>query len=305
MAGTDSEERMRWVRAGGAFRRFGLPLTRKTGLVFVGSVLGYVLLSESLNDLLVIDGVMIVGLSDGLAIPLGILFGPPAAIGLGVGVPVTDLANGALSVESALVGGAHVVVASLASGGWRRFPRVLPPFMRSHRRLRVLTTFALVTVVASLIGASFLAWSHELFGTFPFYVTFTPTFIDYVVATAIVSPWIGYPLFRIERYVSSTSRRPARSLREDGPAKADWTIVGVSVVWALLGVVGSIGFDVRSRIPVRSFRRRGLVSVYEIVHPAVFGHDGRRAQVVFGTVMLLLLVVAIVRVVREEDRRWN
>lgn len=282
--------------------RLGLTPNWRTGLIIICSVILYSLTSIFLDNILVIDNQIIIEISDGLAVPIGILFGPPGAIGVGTGVLVADFLNGSLFWESILIASAQVVLASLSYIGWRRFPWLLPSFAATNYDIRTICRFSLVTLVSSLIAASFLAWTYEITGHFPFYVSFSLNFLDFLIASAFVSTIIFYPLYRANHLPLMTHPVDA-SVTGNKMTKADWTVIAVSATWPFLGVIGSVGFDIRTRISIIQFKQRGLSLVYELIHPNIFGHGGRRAQVVFGTLMLLILILALKQLPAQTGRR--
>jgi hypothetical protein len=79
-----------------------------------------------------------------------------------------------------------------------------------------------------------------------------------------------------------------------------WVLIIAPSFWALFGIVGSAGFAVREAIPRTSFERRGVEYLYDLVHPSIFGQGGRRAQVVFGALVILLLFISITRFQKQK-----
>jgi hypothetical protein len=84
------------------------------------------------------------------------------------------------------------------------------------------------------------------------------------------------------------------------PAPIDrWSLIAVPPLWILLGSIGSIGFKLRERVSLGGFQNFDVEFLYYLVHPDIFGHGGRRAQVVLGVVALLVIFVSLRRMARR------
>lgn len=258
-------------------------------LPFVLATVAYSSVSLLLDNALLGRGIFL-QLSDGLAFPLGILLGVPAALGIAVGAVLTDVIRDAV-VAQTLVESVSLFV--LAYGGrelWRRNPSI------SFSTLTLTTVsswlqVAITGTLSSVVAASILAWGYEILGLFPFYVSFLSAVQSYLVTTLPLTALLVYTVTRtnLRRWfdVSHADRRP------DADSRTFWTITLVSGTWAILGVVGSIGFTTRQKIPREAFRRYNVEFLYEFVDPDVFGQAGRRVQILLGAVMLVAGLFAI------------
>jgi hypothetical protein len=248
-----------------------------TALVLGGCFCAFLALRLTLDGVFSVFGVIVTP-SVGLAVPLGAAFGLPAAVGVAAGAFVAQTYQVGVSLM-ALFGGLSVfVLAMVASLGWQSEVRI-----GSGTLLDVVGVAGLVvlTAIGAIGAAAVLAWGGELVGRFPFYVTVIDAVVRYLVATAIVGP----PLY-IGIWVAS-SRQPR--LQSSMPTRSvGLGFVAVPFLWAAVGFVGSVGFNIRERLSRAAFEIRGIQPLYNLIHPDIFGQGGRRAQVVFGAVMIVL-----------------
>lgn len=271
-------------------------------ILFLGSSTGYLVVSHFLNGVPTVRGHLLVGTSAGLAIPLGVMFGLPAALGVGVGVLLDDVLRFAFSLNSVFNGLSHFIAASFAHVLWRHDVHPIPsPSKEGSGSVRFWVDFAVVALLASTSAAAFLAWGYEILGAFPFYTSFVAAFTNYLLATTILTPLLVYPAFRFGVSSNPKTPRGTGGTEMSNYASVRSPAVVLPVLWAVFGVVGSIGFRMRERVPYRAFQLYDIGFVYEVIHPDVFGHGGRRAQVVFGALMLLLLASATKRVDRQKE----
>lgn len=245
------------------------------------SFCAYLAFRFALDGVFSIFGVIVTP-SVGLAVPLGAAFGLPAAVGVAVGAFVAQTYQVGLSVMAVFGGLSVFVLATVGSLGWQSKVRI-----GSGTLIDVVGGAGLVVVTATgAIGAAaVLAWGGELVGRFPFYVTVLDAVFRYLVATAIV----GAPLF-VGIWIAS-NRHPG--LEWSTPTRSvGLGFVAVPVLWTAVAFVGSVGFNIRERLPRAAFEIRGIEPLYNLIHPDIFGQGGRRAQVVFGAVMLVLWAFA-------------
>jgi hypothetical protein len=248
-----------------------------TVLVAGGTFCAFLALRFALDGVFSVFGVILTP-SVGLAVPLGAAFGLPAAVAVAVAAFVAQTYQVGFSMMAVFGGLSVFVLATVAWLGWRSKVQ-----LNSGTRLAIVGVpgLLIVTVVGSVGAAAVLAWGGEIVGRFPFYVTVLDTVLRYLVATALVGPpllvglWVA--LNRRSRLQSST---PTRSV--------GLGFVTVPLLWAVVAFVGSVGFNIRERLPQAAFEIRGIEPLYHLVHPDIFGQGGRRAQVVFGAVMIVL-----------------
>jgi hypothetical protein len=249
----------------------------RTTVVMGGSFCAFLALRLTLDGVFSVFGVILTP-SVGLAVPLGVGFGLPAAVGVAVGAFVAQTYQVGFSLMAVFAGLSMFVLATVASLGWQSEVRI-----NSGTLLDVVGVAGLVVVTAigAIGAAAVLGWGGELVGRFPFYVTVLDAVERYLVATAIVGP----PLF-VGIWVAS-SRQPR--VQSPTPTRSvGLGFVAVPVLWAAVAFVGSVGFNIRERLSQAAFEIRDIEPLYTLIHPDIFGRGGRRAQVVFGAVMLVL-----------------
>ena len=240
----------------------------------------YLVLRYTLDGSVILADFLIVTPSVGLAIPLGVLLGYPAAVGLLCGALAVALAHSVLSFWTLFEALSLFVLALVSSLAWGVH---VGPDERAVGGLAAWLSFASLTLVVSTGAAAFLGWAGELLGLFPFYVTFPETLLRYVLATAVVAPPLVIAATRTRTWAPH-ERMP--NTEPSTPSKRNrWGFVLVPLVWALLAVTGSIGFSIRERFDRTTLQDLGFEFLYHWVHPDVFGQGGRRVQVVFGALM--------------------
>lgn len=258
----------------------------------------YFLLRLMIDGQLVLGGYTVFRPSAGLAIPLGVLFGLPAAAGIGVGAVVAELLRTSLSVEGVLDAASLCLLASLSALAWEYS---LAPYQTSRRfsRLDDWLGFAIVAAVVSVGVAAVHAWGRELFGLFPFFVTFADAALNYLLATLLVAP----PFLFVLRHADLPAGMVPAHHRGDSPPISPRTrrmLVLIPLVWAIVAVVGSVGFAIRESIPLVGFRQYNAEFLYHWVHPDVFGRGGRRAQVLFGALALVVFGHVVSGIERQQ-----
>lgn len=261
----------RWAQSGAWIR------------IIAGSFLTFLIVRITVDSVGLPANAMLVTPSAGLAVPFGIVFGLPAAIGLFAAVFVSQVFQSGILLFGVVEGMSLFALAMTAAIGWRA-ELELPAGVTID--VEGVPGFVLVTAVGTVGAGAVLAWGGELLGLFPFYVAFVDTLLRYLVATVVVGSAITLLLLTIVESTHSTS----------APGQSDVLGAGfvfVPVLWGGLGLVGSLGFSIRERIPRAVFEEFGIEVLYHLVHPDVFGSGGRRVQVVFGSVMLLIWVYTV------------
>lgn len=245
-------------------------------LVVVGSFVAFIALRVVLDGVLSLDGSLLLTPSAGLAVPLGILFGIPAAVGILAAALVAQAMQAGLTMFGVFESLSLFALAAVSALGWQSEIE-LPT--GSALDVQGIPGFAIITAIGTVGAASILAWGGEILGLFPFYVLFVDTLLRYLVATAIVAPFVaGLSLLSGRRGNLWSSEMTATF----GPGFAL-----IPAIWAIMALIGSIGFNIRERIPLVVFENMGIEFLYYLVHPDIFGRGGRRIQVVFGAVMLV------------------
>lgn len=260
---------------------------------------GYLLAHILLDGQLWVGGVVLT-LSSGLAVPLGVVFGAPAAVGLALGVVAKDSLRLVVSTGTLVSAFSLFLVSYVAAVYWRHGVGLEAADVRQPRWW---IRFAVVVCVASTAGAAFLAWGRELLGTAPFYLAFGTAFTTFLTASLFFAPVVVFPVARSrlsERLLggSQSTHDPSNSTHESPPTtqrRSRISLGAVPLLWAGCGLVWSVGFQLRQRVPLAGFERLNVVFLHDAIHPALFGQGGRWAQAVFGLLMLTLLGIALRR----------
>ncbi|MXR20226.1 hypothetical protein [Halobacterium bonnevillei] len=228
---------------------------------------------------IIVDEYLLINTVVAVAVVLGVLFGPSAAAGVGVGSVITDVLRLTVGPETLFVSLTFLGVGVLC----HIFIQDNIEWFGSEIRIKsVLKLFAAV-LLAALFAASFYAWSQELLGRFPFYPTFVFTAISYLLGALVAIPFVLIG-------IRSEQLPKGRQIVSTKIDPLSWWVVTITVLWPVLALIGSLGFRIRERIETPFiFRRLGIEFVYEFVSPAVFAQGGRRAQVLLGAIVLTVV----------------
>jgi len=247
----------------------------------------YVVINAILGNFLGIHNGMIT-YGTGLAIPLGVLFGGPAIIGVTLGVVLTDISISNISTYTFIFA---FFIFLLAAGGRLAYryglgigitPEEIP--------MKNLIRYTYVTIIVCMSASSIFAWGHELIGQFNFYYTFAYIFIGSTITTFVITPLVWIPVTQ-SRFLNVYTNHVNEVFE---PSKLyQRLLITIPFLWALFGIIGSLGFVLRERMIRSNFASRGVEVLYDLIHPDIFGQGGRRAQVVWGTFMLLLLIMTL------------
>ncbi len=233
-----------------------------------------------------LDGVVAVGStpltpSAGLAIPLGIFFGIPAAAGIAAGALVVGIFHAGMPLWTLFEALSLFLLAVVSWRGWTLY------FSSLDEQLTGLSGwvhFARLTVVGSVGAAAFLAWGGELLGLFPFYVTLPEYAARYLLATVVA----GVPLAAVtSALIARTDSTEVAQPESELPRTRRLAFAAIPFVWGVSGFVGGVFFSIRERIDVTTFEEFGVEFLYHGVNPDIFGQGARRIQVVLGAVFLV------------------
>lgn len=265
--------------------------------VAIFSAGGYVILSLLLGQGSPTSGGFVVQLSDGLAFPVGVLFGLPGAIGMGIGVLALDTAQSTLGLQTIASSLSLFALAMLGRTFWRRSRTRQVTSTRSGILAGYASAVFVVVVSCGLVAGLF-AWLMELFGLFPFYVSFAGAVVSYTLATAVITP-VAFALVRWTGYAFKLAGDSPPSPTEPN-RRPLWVVAIATGFWVATSSLASLVFSIRHKVPLEAFERYDVVFAYEYVHPAIFGHGARRAQVLFGAVMLVI-VFALLRTEQSTE----
>lgn len=253
--------------------------TQASVVVAAGSFGLYLLLRVAVDGGVSLADTVVFTPSVGVVVPLSVLFGAPVVVGVVFAELLTQGLQGEFDVLAMSIVLSVGVLAGVSATMWGASLR----YREREWTVDGLLGLALVALVASIGSTAVLSWGGELAGLFSFYPLFADELLRYCLATAVLSPPIvlAVSLFGTWEDSPMSSKAPASREMGFGP-------ILVPVVWALLATVGSVGFNIRERIPREAFERKGLEFLYELVHPDIFGLGGRRVQVLLGLVMGLI-----------------
>lgn len=253
--------------------------------IFLLTISAHLTISLLLGNVSLGKGTFLVQLSDGLAFPLGILFGVPAALGIAVSVFTTDAIRVAITLQTLVESLSLFLLAYMGRELWGRNPSVSLE-NNDFATARTWISIAITAIPSCIVAASILAWGYEIFGLFPFFISFLSATLSYLVSTLLLAPPIIYAVHRMDTPSWLDVSLPVERPSEDSSTFR--YVVLVSGLWAILGVVGSIGFTIRQKIPRRFFRYANVELLYESIHPDIFGQGGRRVQILFGAIMIVV-----------------
>jgi hypothetical protein len=267
----------------------------RTAVVVFGVIL-YTTVDLFVNTVIV-DAFLFLDIGTGVALLLGILFGFPAAAAVASGTLLSDALGATLGLETVVSAMSLFLFASLSALLHEQMACVDPNWS-NHRTWVYLAS---AVGIATIVSSSFLAWSHELLGVSPFFTSFAVTVARYAAVGIVVLPVVillvkyrPVPVISTDRYVPDTK------------VVVSQTAVGLALSWPVLATVGSVGFRIRERITAPfAFREIGIEWVYFVIHPDIFGYGGRRAQVVFGALMIITLGYVAIRPFQGEESAWS
>lgn len=221
-----------------------------------------------------------------LPIPFGLVFGSVAAYAVAGGVVASELFTGSLGVESAFLATAMFYLSFSSHRLWGAVGRAIEPWTGripgTATPIRYLATVSVAVPGAGVI----VAWGAEVSATSPFYLPALLETADLLLANLVLGPVVL--LFGALGGVRVTGDDEAP--RPGSGASLRLTVAS-TVVWLLLGTVGSLGYRSIEKVPdaFLSGPRRYVA----LVEQPLFGPGAARVQVVFGAVMFGLLVVSL------------
>ncbi|MDQ2072306.1 hypothetical protein RBH20_07095 [Haloarcula sp. H-GB4] len=220
----------------------------------------------------------------------GMLLGPLALIGIGLGVLFDIFLTGVSPLTDLLL---------LTVGGWcalftteRRYRERLG----ETQLIMLLREYGLRGTGAVLFSAAVFSWVYVITNTGRFYpralVLLVNLFVSVVLLGGIAIS-LCYPLFRNSRLYEGLSTIRAVSEKGSFPRTPGRSLSFVSIVWLLTGSGISVFFDVLDLVPRFVFRRRGIEALLSLKQISVATDSGQTVQILYGGVMLGLLIVLL------------
>lgn len=286
----------------------------------------FVLLSLATGGLVVLPALPPLDPAVGLAVPLALLFGPAAVLGVAAGALFTAAFGLAISLGPLLDAVAVAVLAAVAHRLWGVLPAVATGEDPTLRSAGQWLEFAAVAVLAACTAVAVLAWATLVVRGGDFHAVVFAELPIVLVSTAVVGPAVIVPATSLlddaaARSDDAAARSDGSAARSDGQAPslldgspageldlplaayadrtpiargsgAFWTAVLAPVLWIVVGSLASLVAALAQQIGGETFRRHGYGTLYAPVDPSVVGPGGRRVQIVFGAATLALVVAA-------------
>lgn len=222
----------------------------------------------------------------GLAVPLALLTGPAAVIGVGLGVVLAAAGEGTLSWWTLLDAGSYALLAAVGWRLWGCLPTVATgeaPRLRSREQGQEL---AAVGAVAAATAAPTLAWGTLVGWGGSFHAIAVAEFgIILASMVALGLPVLVLATVRTEASLYEVPDRTPLAADSGGFRGAVLT----PVLWLGLGSLLTLLLTLAQLVGADSFAARGLGSLAVLFDPALVGIGGRRVAIVLGAAALAVL----------------
>lgn len=241
--------------------------------------LSYASLLIPFKQLTIIPGITTLRPAAALPVAFGLLFGPAAAWGCGIGNLLGDVLGGTLTLNSTFGFVGNVFFGFVSYKLWGNLDRIAdggPPTMRSGEQF---TEYVVVVVVAASGTGAIIGWGAETLALVPFSVLSIFISVNIVFAATILGPpllFFLYPRVR-EAGLLYPQLMPAAAETDGRWPLAPAVLVAVPVGWLLAGVLISLLVH-------------GVPLGASPAQPA--GEGGSTLQIGIGTVAFAILVLA-------------
>lgn len=230
--------------------------------------------------LTIVPGITEVRPANVIPVAFGIMFGPAAAWGVGIGNLIGDIFGGTFGPGSAFGFAGNFFFAFISYKLWGNLGPLSSgeePYMKSARQIAELWVVALAGAAAC---AAIIAWGLELLGLFPFSVLATVITINNFIAAAVLGPPLLYLVYpRVKQMgLLYPDVMNETDLSDAAASRATLGAIGlavVSVVWLAVGIAVSLGVG-----GVELFAGQG----------ETFGQGGSTLQIALGAVAFLGLL---------------
>jgi energy-coupling factor transport system substrate-specific component len=197
----------------------------------------------------IIPGVLSFSFRDCLILVFGVLFGPAAAWGLGIGNLIGDFFTGSLGVGSVFGFVTNFLVAYLGYTLWTRYGPAEEHQETNPGRARQLVLFLCIGLLSAAAGAMVLAWGLNMLGVAPFRVVGVSIF-----ANLLIGGWVGGVLYSLlARRISAIGMTWTAIMSEEGAAGAGrlaWLGLALAVFCGIGGFTAGMLF--RSNLDLTS-----------------------------------------------------
>ena len=221
----------------------------------------------------------------------GMLLGPIALIGIGLGVLLDIFLTGVSPLTDLLL---------LTIGGWCALFTTEPKYRREDVEENQLTMFlqdyGLIGTGAVLFSAAVFSWAYVITDTGRFYPRALVLLVNLLLSVVFlggIAIVLCYPFFRTPRLRKELSAIHTVSKKERFPTPPSRSVLLFSITWLLVGSAISVFFDVLDLVPRFVFRRRDIESVLFVKQISAATDGGQTIQILYGGVMLGLLIVLL------------
>ncbi|WP_323191481.1 QueT transporter family protein [Halostella sp. PRR32] len=225
---------------------------RDTRMIMLVAVVAavYAALLIPFAGLVIIPGITAVRPGNVIPVIFGILFGPAAAWGSGIGNLINDVFAGTFGPGSLFGFIGNFFFGLIGYKLWGNLGALssgVEPNFRENAG-RQLLEYVIVVVVGSALCASIIAWGLEVLGLFPFSVLGTIILLNNVIASVVLGPpllYLTYPRIKDMGLLYPDLLRD-EDLPDASASRAQTAAFGlavVSVVWAAVGIAVSLGIQ--------------------------------------------------------------
>lgn len=229
-----------------------ITMWRDTRMIMLVAVVAavYAALLIPFAGLVIIPGITAVRPGNVIPVIFGIMFGPAAAWGSGIGNLINDVFAGTFGPGSlfGFIGNFFFgLVGYKLWGNLGPLSSGVEPDFRENAG-KQLFEYIVVVVVASALCASIIAWGLEVLGLFPFSVLGTIILVNNVVAAAILGPpllYLTYPRIKDMGllYPDLLHDDDMPDVSASRAQTAAFGLAAVSIAWVLVGIAVSLGIQ--------------------------------------------------------------
>lgn len=254
----------------------------------VGAVAAVYVVASFLGRLAATSG-MGLRIAPGVAVALGLLFGPVAAWGAAVGYVFADLLSGTLAAATVVGYAAQFALVVSASRLWGAFGFLSDADRPGVPTVRNIGEYTFVAVTAATFASAVTAWGLLLVGESTFPAALALTLPDAVVSALTVGPLVLYGAVTLAKYRGVNSFSMVR-----GGSISGLFVLSVVLAWCLGGYAVGVVFQTaqtETRHAIVNHAGRFVGPILEFAGPG-----GLYLQAVGGGASLVLCLWGLRRV---------
>lgn len=221
----------------------------------------------------------------------GMLLGPIALIGIGLGVLFDIFLTGVSPLTDLLL---------LTIGGWCALFTTERKYrgenVEGNQVIMFLRDYGLTGTGAVLFSAAVFSWVYVITDTGRFYPRALVLLVNLLLSVVFlggIAIVLCYPFFRNHRLRKELSAIHTASKKERITAPPNRSVLLLSIIWLLVGSGISVFFDVLDLVPRFVFRRWDIESMLFLKQIGAATDSGQTVQILYGGVMLGLLIVLL------------